>query len=562
MPQGQDLVDTPYAEESASDFSRGVVDSVETHLIPEGAAEYLLNVEADFVGRARKTSGVKTRGSHGTDEPTGMAAFESLGFSSVIVTAGNKTWSTPGDGLFYRRASGVSIYPTDVQLTQGQGATNSATLFFANCVPYSANASLPFGNLVALDKAWGFTEITDIRPRSVVWYQGRLWAFNSCHTLHGQDFLLWSDILDGRSWSNGQSVQVDRESGDPGVAIVPLRGDNPQLLLFKENSIHRLDIFWATDGFLPATANTLDFTTAKLTQIVKGTGAIATRGITWVPGLQGADILFLSRDGIRSLSRSQTDAQGGAGPPLSERIQNTIDRINWDRADRAVAGYFDNKAYFAVPVDGSEVNNFIIAYDTTRNQFSFFDRPVNGFAVSKIDGRSTKFFSTYATSGTDGNSTVSLVNGYHTYEWFNGNAGAFGEAQDFDVRTRAFTFGASDPNDNPLGHRKVWRMLITKWKAGATGATMLVQYRVDDTTSWVTLDNVYLDPSDAYPILPVTLPFTFDSGKIVPKVIGLHDVPSGYKLQVRFRDTTGFARQQLLAADVFAHRQPVKFELR
>src|SRR5690606_33598544 len=121
---------------------------------------------------------------------------------------------------------------------------------------------------------WSATLIQDVRPRSACWFQSRLWVFNSCATLHGPDCLAWSNILDGRNFSNGNSILVAPESGDPGVALVPLRtSDAAALLLFKERSVHALQIWWDTDGAFPNSQNTLDFAEgAKLRPIVTRTG--------------------------------------------------------------------------------------------------------------------------------------------------------------------------------------------------------------------------------------------------------------------------------------------------
>jgi hypothetical protein len=560
MARSIDTPDSPYLIEDASDITAGAIDFDEDHLLPPNAAASLLNVETSFGGRRRKRKGILSRGvTGGSGNPNGAARLEDPNADNFIVAhQGNLLHSTDGDGSFTPRATSASLYDTNSDMHQGRGAAFTPTLFIASAVPYTANVSLPYQELFAIDTAWGFTSIDTIRPRALSWYQNRLWAFNSCQTGHGPDFLLWSNVLDGRDFSSAESVQINPEGGDEGIAIVPLRGAQPQILLFKEQSIHRLDINWETDGFYPSSSNALDFTKAQLRPLVEQTGCVATKGLTWVPGLQGADLLFLSREGIRSLNRSTTDAQGGAGLPLSSRIQSTIDRINWDHANKAAAAFWNNVAYFAVPIDGAVNNNYVIAHDVTRGGWSFLDWDSSSWIKSKIDA-ARKFFFFSNTSGTDGTSTY--TNGYHLYETGTGAIDPFGLPIQMIEETRGFTF-PENPNDpsSGLGHKKIWRWLELKAQSASTHVTITLQYKVDDNDAWKSLGSMHIDPTDSYPILPVQLPFTFDSGTYSRKQISLHNVPPGYKLALRISDTESFARFKLVQMTVYAHRIARQFD--
>jgi len=559
VPFAQDAPDSQYLIQKASDISGGSVDVGEEHLIPANAAVTLLNIEASAAGRRRKLLGVRSRGAPGgqLNPPNGLIEFESPSFEHIVGVFGSEMWSTDGilENAWVRRASGVSLYNTDYHAVQGRGATGAPTLFLASAVGVSDNASLPNAHLVALDNSWGATLITDVRPRALAWYQSRLWGFNSSHTLHGKDFLVWSNVFDGRNFTNGQSIQIGGEDADEGTALIPLRGERPAILCFKERSVHLLEIFWQTDGFYPATSNAMDFTTARLRPIVTQTGCVGTRALTWAPGLSGADILFLSREGIRSLQRSQTDAQGGAGPPLSERIQQQIDRINWRFADRSLATHFNNVAYFAVPVDGSERPNFVVAYNTLRDQFFFTDWQTNGWARAKLSSE-RKLFYLGSTGGTDGFSGV--TNGFHLYETERGNAAAFRQPIDMDEQTRAFTFPQGE-GDTGMTARKLWRWITMKVQAGDTIASLSIQYKVDDDDDWSILGSLNIQPSDAFPELPIPLPFGFGAGRILKRSFSLHALRPGYKLQFRFQDSTSFARLQILEADVLATGENVGF---
>lgn len=562
MPLAPDTPESQYFVEQGSDLSGGAVDNIENHLIPPNAAEYLLNAELSTGGRRQKIRGVLARGTPGSniENPNGLGVFavpnESI--HRVVAQMDNRLFRNVGTNVFTQFASSTSLHDTVHMFVQGRGATFTPTLFAASCVPYSANTSLPFGALTAVNKDFSTaTLVVDVRPRAIAWHQNRLWAFNSASTLHGADVLTWSAILDGRNFSANNNIRIESDDGDQGVAIIPLRGERPQLLLAKERSIHQLDIYWQTDGFFPATANVLDFTTSRLRTVVFGTGCVATRGLVWVPGLQGADLLFLSREGIRSLSRSITDAQGGAGLPLSHDIDTTIQRINWARADQAVAAFWDNQVYFAVPVDGSETNNFIIRRDLFNNAWSFLDWEAGGFVEAKIDP-ARKFFFLSSNRGTDGASGVTY--GHHLFEIDTGNRAPFRQPMIFEERTRAYTF-PSDPNAQSEGFlfQKDWRWANLKVQTGSTAATLTISYKIDDQSVWRTLGHLYLDPEDAYPSLPVQLPFVFDAGKLVEQAFSLHKVPPGFKLQLRVLDEGSFARFKITELTLYATRNAIKF---
>jgi hypothetical protein len=59
--------------------------------------------------------------------------------------------------------------------------------------------------------------------------------------------------------------------------------------------------------------------------------------------------------------------------PVSDDIQPVIDRINWPSQDRIVSAAQDNYLFFAVPLDGSTVNNAILVYNTTTAKWESVD---------------------------------------------------------------------------------------------------------------------------------------------------------------------------------------------
>lgn len=556
-------LDTPLLIEESHTIAGGIVNNIEAHLLQPGQAAHLLNISPTVDGRRQKREGVDAIGTMGITNPNGLFALEAplQNVRVLVAQYGSKLWSTPGDNTFTGRATTVSLYDTPYMGVVGRGATNTASLFLTSCVPVTNNVSLPYGNLICLDRGFSFTEIATVRPRACAWFQSRLWTLNNCNTNAGPDYLNWSAPLDGRNFSNGQNVQIDPDTGDQGIALVPLRDSTPNMLIFKERSIHLLSIYWTTDGYYTTTGNTLDFTKSLLRPITLETGAVATRGVVWTPGAENADILFLSREGIRSLNRSLTDSQGGAGLPLSYRVQGLVDRINWQAANRAVASYWNGVAYFALPLDGAINNNYVLAYDAFRDAFWFLDWNVSAWAPCQLTAERKHFFlgSNFASAVSESYGTgVSL--GYHIYETETGSIDPGGSPIDFTEETRAFSFDIDGTPGSGLKYRKRWRWLDLAYQAAGTTATLTVNYKIDDDPTWTLLKHLPIDPADGSPYLPVELPFSFSSTEMHHRKLALDNLVPGYKIQFQLVDDTSFARLKILNLGLAANPINLRFD--
>lgn len=560
-----DSPDSPLLWEESQIITGGMVNHAEPHLLTPDQAVRLLNIQTTVSGRRQKRTGVLPMGTGPANplSPNSLHEFlaATAGIQHLVGQWGSELYSSSGDDTWTRRASSFSLADTVYFAAQGRTTDALPGLFFASCVGVTDNASLPYSHLFSLNSAWGASPVSEIRPRTLAWFQGRLWAYNSCMTNHGQSWLTWSAPLRGNDFDHGEGFSVDPDTADAGVCIVPSRDNTPRLFLFNERSVYQLDIYWTSDGYYPTTANALDFTKSSLRPIVISSGCVAPRGALWVPGQSGADILFLSREGIRLLSRSLTDAQGGTPLPLSYRIQPTIDRINWAMADRSCAAYWDGKAYFAVPVDGAVHPNLIIAYDVSRDQFSELDLNVRAWTPAKLSNARSFYF----LSGTSGTETelsspaTGATYGYHVYEWGSGTADPFKSPINFIEETRAFSFDQGGAPGTGLRYRKKWNYLDLAVQSAATDATLSIEYRVDDDTAWSRLNNILISPSDDCPYLPVQLPFSFGSGKVVRKTMLMRDVRPGHKIQFRLSDDSSFALFKIISLTLHANPMNPKF---
>lgn len=551
-----DQPNSPLWVEESNLVVGGYINNTENHLLAPEQAVRLLNVYPTVAGRRQRRTGVACLGTGiaSAENPTGLWEFyvPTAGVQHLVAKWGTGLYTSQGDDLWTRQSSNISLANTYYMGVQGRGPSSVANLFLASCVACSDNVSLPYVEAVRVDSgAFAVTNVSGISARCLAWFQGRLWAYNLCGSGLGPTYLTWSKPLDGSDFSAGQSIQIDADTGDVGCAILPSRDNTPRLFLFNERSVYQLDMYWTTDGYYPSTANALDFTKSQLRPIVIGSGCIATRTCIWAPGLSGADILFLSHEGIRYLSRSQTDAQGGTPLPLSYRIQPTIDRINWNFADRSTAAYYDGFAYFAVPVDGAAYNNLVIAYDIHRDAFHELDFNVAAWADAKLAaGRSLFFLS--STAGTEsglntGAGASGVTYGFHVYQTGSGSVDPFSHGIRYIEETRAFCCDQGGQPGTNLRIKKKWDYLELAVQSGSTAATLTVEYKVDDTSAWSILDYFYSDPDTAAPYLPVQLPFGFGSGKIVRRNFLLRNVQPGYKIQFRLSDSESFSRFKIIS---------------
>jgi len=272
---------------------------------------------------------------------------------NTTITDGVVTVVATGHGL----AVGDKVYVIDrgnSELEEGDVAYTVSEVPGANSFKFFAQVRDLASSLVVMSKkvssGKGFVHLPS--PEFGVYHQRRLWVpytYNSGNpgtTRNRTDEIIASDILDYNTFDQLQNqYRITAGVADYVVGIEPFAEDN--LLVFNRNSIH----------LIRGVGGALTDTTTQL--ITTEVGCVARKSILQV----GNQVLFLSDNGVYAAQFGDLYNLRGAGVPLSEPINSLIQRINRNYAGNAVAAYFNNRYYLAIPLDASTVNNAILIYN-------------------------------------------------------------------------------------------------------------------------------------------------------------------------------------------------------
>ncbi len=159
------------------------------------------------------------------------------------------------------------------------------------------------------------------------------------------DELIFSQILDDSTYDYmyGQ-FRLNAGTSDFVVGLHSFSED--KLVVFNRNSIHLI-------------SNSLKLKEAKSTLITDEVGCLARKSIVQVAN----NLIFLSDNGVYGVDFQDLYNLRGRDLPLSATIQATIEDINKDYAENAVAVYFDNRYFIAVPTGSSTTNNTLLIYN-------------------------------------------------------------------------------------------------------------------------------------------------------------------------------------------------------
>lgn len=531
--------------ETVQDWRGGINNLPRPDLIPPHASMLVYDAVVDRVGQLLAREGTRCFGGAG-QLSQGLALYHPPGVEprlvgvwnqAAYISALNYTWA--------QGASGVSLVAGPHAAVVGRDANARWVLYLHSAAASPSDASFFHSCLVAWHPDSGdFTQYSYLRPGCAVFWQGRLWAADFAQTDLGRDTIAWSSIWNGGDWSayRAQNVRVDPAIGGHITALVPARGEEPQLYVFKERAIYIFSVAWATDGWIPSSANDLDTDRSSIRTLSQQVGCIAPRTAIWVPSAENNDVFFLAHDGVRSLRRTQDDVAAGAvGPPLTSGMPDVICRINWAAAHRAVAAVYDNYYLCAVPMDGADHNTHVLVKNLLVGPYegwTVWRLPVAGFATTGAPDPRLFFQCAVATSDTlYGATGATLAAAVFEIDEDADAIDPGGSLIQPQVDTRAF--GGDAP-----GLRKQWRWLEVEHQAEDTGSTLLLFASIDMEDTWATLTAFYAAPYNAAITLPAALPWVFSRDRVQLHRCGLENINPAYNIAFRLQ-SNGIGRLRL-----------------
>lgn len=163
-----------------------------------------------------------------------------------------------------------------------------------------------------------------------------------------------------------ESFRVNSGSADTMVAIAKF--SDTALVVFKTNSIYTLQNVFG------------DLSSVLQDQVSDQVGLVARQSVKQV----GEDLWYLSQMGVMSLQQDLQNKVRGQVLPVSAELQPVIDRIAWKYASGAIAEYWQNRYYLAVPLDAAEVTSRELVTGELPNTFG-------GLSVSLVVGATYRF---------------------------------------------------------------------------------------------------------------------------------------------------------------------------
>ena len=333
------------------------------------------NTDFQSIGASADTIGVTfTATGAGSGTGTATSAFSKvasgtytqptiLDISGFVITNGLATATvsntlSQGDKVILVTAGGSTLTKGN-QFTVSE-ASSSAFKFFVDTADVTNQTDVEFTQKVSV--GLGFTHMP--APEFAVYHQRRLvmpFQFSvdasvNSYTSRGIiDEVIASDILDSDTYDQIYAqYRFNAGEADFTVGLHSFSEDN--LMVFNRNSIHLI-------------SNTTSLQAASTKLLTDEVGCVARQSIQQV----GNQVIFLSDNGVYSTQFFDEYNLRGTETPLSEPINETIKRINKDQRSQAVAVYFDNRYFIAVPLDDALRNNAILIYNFLNKQWESID---------------------------------------------------------------------------------------------------------------------------------------------------------------------------------------------
>lgn len=176
--------------------------------------------------------------------------------------------------------------------------------------------------------------------------------------IKGKNDIIITDVLDYTSYDHILQVHhVGREAGEQIIRVLDYA--KGIVIVFTPRSVYLLLNFTGNPAAATVEPLTSQWGLAGRKACIK----------------QGGEVFYLSAQGrgIYRVSQSFEDRQQVVARPVTDCIQPLMHRINWPAAGGAVAQSTGEYTLFAVPIDGSLVNNCLIIYNGATGKIEGYD---------------------------------------------------------------------------------------------------------------------------------------------------------------------------------------------
>lgn len=217
-----------------------------------------------------------------------------------------------------------------------------------------------------------------------------------------RDQLIFSDILGAGTYDPSQTqFRILPGTNDWIVGAFPYQ--MARLLVLYRKSVHTIFL----DGTLSIAASY---------ELTRNFGCIARRTVVNC----GTKIVWLSDIGVVQMEVNNELSLQNTEKPLSDDINDIITSINWAYASNAVACFWNNRYYLAVPIGTQTLNQTILVYNFLNQMWESIDTYPGAYDVINfhvISYNGTKRIFTVGTYG-----YVSLLEENTTDEWGQGSS--------------------------------------------------------------------------------------------------------------------------------------------
>lgn len=492
---------------SRRDLSGGMNNRQQGANLGPNEATVLLNVDIGVAGETRKRPGLSLIEDVSNTSPIALYGFEPAGGTNeLLVLEGTNLRGWVGSGSFTTHKSDFTSATKATIFKAGESGENDVVLIGNDTDNWfrmlTAHTFQDLGSTAGTGN--------DSPPKSSVgtYYRNRVWILKS-------DLLYYSDAFPA-----DYAVAFDTVSQNYRLPV----GEERAVIGIRDSGLIVVgkDQIWALNpSVVPAATDKPE----KLLDI----GCQAAKTVAQV----GDDVYFLAPDGVRGIFRTVQDKlQLGASYPLSFKLKEEFESINWAQISKACAIYWDNKYFLSLPVDASSTNNEVWVYYPAFGSWMV----ISGWNVSawtklKISGEERLF----ATDALDGKV-------YRAWTGFDDN----GTAINYQEESR------KDDMGQPLLKKLNGELKI---KAQSSGNYDVSVYASVDDADYVLLGTFSL--AGNAPVLPVALPFTLASFNTVTGVFHLDPLgPWNYiRTKIQHNASNGSDEIKILERNIITYAE-------